>query len=130
MDDVGRSGAFGLEQGEHKERMLCQFKGACLSFIVQPSDTHLAIIEEVLILERKTEATMIVLSYFVLPIQLCETGAWDQLDALGYLDDRIGEWRDQGQFGWGIGFGMIRFGQPKHVASVFDQGMLATAARS
>ena len=130
MDDVGGSGAFGLEQGEHIERVCCQLKGACLAIIVQPGDTHLAIVEKVLILERRAEATVIELSYFVLSIELCETSAWDQCNAPGYLDERTGEWRNQRQLGRGIGFGMIRFCQPKHVAGVFDQSMLATAAGS
>src|SRR5690349_5342369 len=128
MGDVGGSGAFGLEQGEHIERMRPQLEGACLSLIVQPGDTHLAIVEKVLVLERRAEATVIELLYFVLPIQVCHTSAWDQFDGTGYFDEWAGEWRDQGQLGCWIGFCMIRFNQPKHVAGVFEQGMLATAA--
>ena len=55
MDDVGGGGAFGLEQGEHIEGMRCELKGACLPIIVQPGNTHVAIVEEVLILERRAE---------------------------------------------------------------------------
>src|SRR5258707_4785164 len=110
MDDVGEGGAFGLEQSEHIERTRCEFKGACLPIIVQPADTHVAIVEEVLILERRAEATVVLLSYFVFPIKLCDTSAWDQFDGFGYPDERAGERCDQGQFSCGIRFDMIRFG--------------------
>src|SRR5216683_886192 len=67
MDDVGGGGAFGLEQGKHIERMCCELKGACLPIMVQPGDTHVAIVEKVLILERRAEVTVVLLSYFVFP---------------------------------------------------------------